>query len=179
MYICNTYHVSIGSNGFWILRVTIYSRIHKSYAPPPLLLSPSSSCRADSLFLYLRPGKLRWWWVFTHPLNYTLSAQLKNPGGPPSADLQNLRSSKKPSNRIERKIRFLLSLPRFQLFMLSHTYRNFCSFFWSLKTVFENHWKKVYFCGFQLIFKRSFVSSNQCQTALIFSIQRAHFKAIL
>ena len=128
MYSCNTYHVSIGSNGFWILRVTIYSRIHKSYAPPPLLLSPSSSCRADSLFLYLRPGKLRWWWVFTHPLNYTLSAQLKNPGGPPSADLQNLRSSKKPSNRIERKIRFLLSLPRFQLFMLSHTYRNFCSF---------------------------------------------------
>ena len=179
MYSCNTYHVSIGSNGFWILRVTIYSRIHKSYAPPPLLLSPSSSCRADSLFLYLRPGKLRWWWVFTHPLNYTLSAQLKNPGGPPSADLQNLRSSKKPSNRIERKIRFLLSLPRFQLFMLSHTYRNFCSFFRSLYTVFENHSKRSIFCGFQLIFKRSFVSSNQCQTALIFSIKRAHFKAIL
>merc|ERR1711860_457743 len=33
MYSC-TYHVSIGSDGFWILRVTIYSRIHKSYAPP-------------------------------------------------------------------------------------------------------------------------------------------------
>ena len=152
MYSCNTYHVSIGSNGFWILRVTIYSRIHKSYAPPPLLLSPSSSCRADSLFLYLRPGKLRWWWVFTHPLNYTLSAQLKNPGGPPSADLQNLRSSKKPSNRIERKIRFLLSLPRFQLFMLSHTYRNFCSFFRSLYTVFKNHSKRSIFARISVDF---------------------------
>ena len=127
-------------------------RAYTKVMHPLLLLSPSSSCRADSLFLYLRPGKLRWWWVFTHPLNYTLSAQLKNPGGPPSADLQNLRSSKKPSNRIERKIRFLLSLPRFQLFMLSHTYRNFCSFFRSLYTVFENHSKRSIFARISVDF---------------------------
>ena len=152
MYSC-TYHVSIGSDGFWILRVTIYSRIHKSYAPPyfffPLL-------PADySLFLYLRPGKLRWWWVFTHPLNYTLSAQLKNPGGP-SADLQNSTeilgassTSKKPSNRIERKIRFFVSLTRFHAF----THKSFVSFFQWLDTVFENHSKRLIFWGFLLIFK--------------------------
>ena len=152
MYSC-TYHVSIGSDGFWILRVTIYSRIHKSYAPPyfffPLL-------PADySLFLYLRPGKLRWWWVFTHPLNYTLSAQLKNPGGP-SADLQNSTeilgassTSKKPSNRIERKIRFFVSLTRFHAF----THKSFVSFFQWLDTVFENHSKRLILWGFLLIFK--------------------------
>ena len=92
-------YVSLSSNGFWILRVTIYSRIHKSYAPYfcfPFFFP------MRSLLLYLRPGKLRWWWVFTHPLNYTLSAQLKNPGGPSAEYYQNLgsRISKKPSNRI-------------------------------------------------------------------------------
>ena len=120
---------------------------------PLLLLSPSS-CR-PSLFLYLRPGKLRWWWVFTHPLNYTLSAQLKNPGGP-SADLQNSTeilgassTSKKPSNRIERKIRFFVSLTRFHAF----THKSFVSFFQWLDTVFENHSKRLIFWGFLLIFK--------------------------
>ena len=93
-------YVSLSSNGFWILRVTIYSRIHKSYAP--YFCFPFFFFPMRSLLLYLRPGKLRWWWVFTHPLNYTLSAQLKNPGGPSAEYYQNLgsRISKKPSNRI-------------------------------------------------------------------------------
>lgn len=178
MYSCNTYHVSIGSNGFWILRVTIYSRIHKSYAPP---------ASSFPFFLKLQtPYSYTWDQEnldddgFSHTLSTT--PWVLNWKIPVVLLLQICRIlGAAKSHQIELKEKSASYFP-YHVFNFSCFHTHIGTF-----VPFSDHYtlclkiiqKGLFLRGFQLIFKRSFVSSNQCQTALIFSIKRAHFKAIL
>ena len=178
MYSCNTYHVSIGSNGFWILRVTIYSRIHKSYAPP---------ASSFPFFLKLQtPYSYTWDQEnldddgFSHTLSTT--PWVLNWKIPVVLLLQICRIlGAAKSHQIELKEKSASYFP-YHVFNFSCFHTHIGTF-----VPFSDHYtlclkiiqKGLFFANFSWFFKRSFVSSNQCQTALIFSIKRAHFKAIL
>ena len=96
---------------FWILRVTIYSRIHKSYAPYfafPFPYFSSSTWDQENLD---DDG-------FSHTLSTvpaeerTLSAQLKNPGGP----YQNLEALLQKAKILKNPFLRMLSHKSFVLF---------------------------------------------------------------